>query len=49
MFEIFFNIQKTLVEIRDLMVKMERHLDDLTLPPNMREWARKLKEDKEDG
>lgn len=47
MFEVFYQIQNTLLEMRDLMVKMERHLNDLTLPPNMREWAKKLKENKD--
>jgi hypothetical protein len=44
MFEIFIEINKTLLEMRDLMVKMEKHLDDLTVPPNMKDWARALKE-----
>jgi|TARA_R110000796_G_scaffold160349_2_gene277193 hypothetical protein len=48
MFDILTEISKTLLEMRDLMVKMEKHLDDLTVPPNMKEWARALKEiDKE--
>jgi len=44
MFEIFIEINKTLLEMRDLMVKMEKHLDDLTVPPNMKDWAKALKE-----
>jgi hypothetical protein len=44
MFEIFIEINKNLIEMRDLMVKMEKHLDDLTVPPNMKNWARALKE-----
>lgn len=44
MFDILTEISKTLLEMRDLMVKMEKHLDDLTVPPNMKEWARALKE-----
>jgi hypothetical protein len=44
MFDIFIEINKTLLEMRDLMVKMEKHLDDLTVPPNMKDWARALKE-----
>ena len=44
MFDIFIEINKTLIEMRDLMVKMEKHLDDLTVPPNMKDWARALKE-----
>jgi hypothetical protein len=44
MFEVFIEIQKTLIEMRDIMIKMERHLNDLTLPPNMREWSKRLKE-----
>jgi hypothetical protein len=44
MFDIFIEISKTLLEMRDLMVKMEKHLDDLTVPPNMKDWARALKE-----
>ena len=44
MFDIFIEINKTLIEMRDLMVKMEKHLDDLTVPPNMKNWARALKE-----
>lgn len=44
MFEVFIEIQKTLIEMRDIMIKMERHLNDLTLPPNMREWSNRLKE-----
>jgi|TARA_R110000744_G_scaffold145479_2_gene258167 hypothetical protein len=44
MFDIFIEINKTLLEMRDLMVKMEKHLDDLTVPPNMKNWARALKE-----
>ena len=44
MFDILSEISKTLLEMRDLMVKMEKHLDDLTVPPNMKEWARALKE-----
>jgi len=39
MFEIFFKINETLQEIRDLMVKMEKHLSDLTDPPDLNEWA----------
>jgi hypothetical protein len=34
--------------MRDLMVKMEKHLDDLTVPPNMKKWARALKEVEEE-
>ena len=45
--EIFFKINDTLLEMRDLMVKMEKHLNDLTVPPNMKEWAKALKELKE--
>jgi hypothetical protein len=48
MFDILSEISKTLLEMRDLMVKMEKHLDDLTVPPNMKEWARALKEIEED-
>ena len=48
MFDIFIEINKALLEMRDLMVKMEKHLDDLTVPPNMKEWARALKEVEED-
>jgi|TARA_B110000495_G_scaffold48864_1_gene40822 hypothetical protein len=48
MFDILSEISKTLLEMRDLMVKMEKHLDDLTVPPNMKEWARALKEVEED-
>lgn len=48
MFDILTEISKTLLEMRDLMVKMEKHLDDLTVPPNMKEWARALKEVEED-
>lgn len=46
MLDVLYKIYKTLVEMRDLMVKMEQHLNDLTLPPDMRKWAKKLKEDK---
>lgn len=48
MFDIFVEINKTLLEMRDLMVKMEKHLDDLTVPPNMKDWARALKEVEEE-
>ena len=48
MFDIFIERHKPLLEMRDLMVKMEKHLDDLTVPPNMKEWARALKEVEED-
>jgi hypothetical protein len=49
MFEVFFKIDETLQEIRDLMVKMEKHLNDLTDPPNLNEWAKYKKEvDKND-
>lgn len=48
MFEIFIEINKTLLEMRDLMVKMEKHLDDLTVTPNMKDWARALKEVEEE-
>ena len=49
MFEIFIEINKTLLEMRDLMVKMEKHLSDLTDPPNLNEWAKYKKEvDKND-
>ena len=47
LFEVFFEMQKTLVEMRDLMVEMEKHLKALTLPPNLMEWA-KYKEGKRD-
>ena len=48
MFDIFMEINKTLLEMRDLMIKMEKQLDDLTVPPNMKDWARALKEVEEE-
>ena len=48
MLDIFVQINKTLLEMRDLMVKMEKHLNDLTVPPNMRDWAKALREEEEE-
>ena len=47
MFEIFFDISKTLNEIRDLMIKMEKHLSDLTDPPDLNEWAERKKKNED--
>lgn len=47
MLEVFFNIYDTLKEMRDLMVSMNGYLKDLTMPPNMRAWAKEIKEKKE--
>lgn len=44
MLEVFFDIKETLLEMRDLLVKMEKHLNDLTVPPNMKEWSKEMKE-----
>jgi len=48
MFDVLYKIYHTLIEMRDLMVKMEEHLNDLTLPPDMRKWAKELKKKKEE-
>lgn len=48
MLDIFVQINKTLLEMRDLMVKMEKHLNDLTVPPDMRDWAKALREKEEE-
>lgn len=39
MLEIFFKISDTLIEMRDLMISMNKHLSNLTIPPNMVQWA----------
>ena len=43
MFEVFFEINRTLLEMRDLMVKMEKHLEDLTMPPDLKAWSKRRK------
>lgn len=44
MFDVFYDILSTLKRMEELMVKMEKHLNDLTLPPDMKEWSKRLKE-----
>jgi len=39
MLEVFYNIEKTLNEMRDLMISMNKHLKDLTMPPDLRRWS----------
>ena len=49
MFEVFFQINDTLLQMRDLMIKMEQHLKDLTDPPNLNEWAKYKERKKKEG
>jgi hypothetical protein len=44
MLEVFFDIFNTLKEMRDLMISMNGYLKDLTMPPDMVAWAKKIKE-----
>lgn len=37
---------KLLEEQVELSKKMEKHLYDLTLPPNMKEWAKEIQDGK---
>ena len=41
--EVFFEIKDTLNEMKELMISMNKHLSNLTVPPNMIEWAENRK------
>ena len=43
--EVFYTINDTLKEMKELMVSMNEHLSNLTVPPNMVKWAKKLNEE----
>lgn len=45
MLQVFYEMLEVLKEVRDLTVKMEKHLNDLTLPPDMKEWSKRLKDE----
>ena len=46
------NILKEILEqikfTNELLIKVEEHLYDLTLPPDMKKWSKKLKEKKDE-
>ena len=43
MLEVFYTINDTLIEMKELMISMNKHLANLTVPPSMIEWAENRK------
>lgn len=48
---IFIKLLKEILEqikfTNELLVKVEEHLYDLTLPPDMKKWAKRLKDERD--